>query len=334
MFGARQGSVRPMVKIGYFLSSEEHGPMELVHQAQMAADAGIEAVWISDHFHPWLDEQGQSSFVWSVIGGIATTTELMVTTAVTCPTIRTHPAIVAQAAATSALMLNGRFELGVGTGENLNEHVLGDRWPTTDERLDMLDEAVEVMRALWTGEEVNHRGRYYVVENARIYSNPESPPPVVVSGFGPKATKRASQFGDGYANTKPDKQLVDLYRDKGGRGEASAGLKICWGPSVEDAKALAHRLWRSAGVPGELTQELRTPVHFDQASQLVEVEKLAEKIPCGPDVAPIVAAAAEYIEAGFDRLYIGQIGPDQADFFRFFSAELLPALRELGASTH
>ena len=320
-----------MVEIGYFLSSEEHGPGELLRQARLAADAGIESVWISDHFHPWLDEQGESPFVWSVIGAIAATTSLRVTTAVTCPTIRIHPAIVAQAAATSALLLDGRFELGVGTGENLNEHILGDRWPATDERLAMLEEAVEVMRALWTGEQVSHRGEHYVVENARIYSRPDTPPPIVMSAFGPKATRLAARIGDGVASTKPDKDLLELYRSTGGSGEASAGIKLCWAQHSDDAARLAHRLWRTTGVPGELSQELRTPAHFDQAAQLVDVDMVADKIPCGPDVEPIVEAVQKYVDAGFDRVYLNQIGPDQDGFFRFFTRQLLPALRDIGA---
>jgi len=321
------------VEIGYFLSSEEHGPGELLRQARLAVDAGIESVWISDHFHPWLDEQGESPFVWSVIGAIAAVTDLRVTTAVTCPTMRMHPAIVAQAAATSALLLDGRFELGVGTGENLNEHILGDRWPATNERLDMLEEAVEVMRALWTGEQVSHRGEHYVVENARIYSLPETPPPVVVSAFGPKAARLAARIGNGLASTKPDKELLELYRDKGGTGAASAGIKLCWAPNAGDAAQLAHRLWRTTGVPGELSQELRTPAHFDQAAQLVDVDMVADKIPCGPDVEPVVDIVQKYVDAGFDRVYLNQIGPDQDGFFRFFTDELLPALRDIGART-
>ena len=204
--------------IGYFLSSEEHGPLDLVQQAQMAADAGIGSVWISDHFHPWLDEQGQSPFVWSVIGAVAATTPLAVTTAVTCPTMRIHPAIVAHAAATAAVMLDGRFELGVGTGENLNEHVLGDRWPTTDERLDMLEEAIEVMRLLWTGEEVSHRGRHYTVENARLYTVPAAPPPVVMSAFGPKATDVAARVADGFVSTSP-RRICSSDTDRMGERE-------------------------------------------------------------------------------------------------------------------
>jgi len=320
-----------MIEIGYHLSSEEHGPTELVRQARLAADAGVESVWISDHFHPWLDDQGESPFVWSVIGAIAATTELRVTTAVTCPTIRIHPAIVAQAAATSSLLLDGRFELGVGTGENLNEHILGDRWPAADERLDMLEEAVAVMRALWTGEEISHDGEYYVVENARLYSVPSTPPPVVVSGFGPKSTQRAAKIGDGYASTKPDKEMVDLYRTHGGQGDCAAAVKVCWGRDARAAAELAHRLWRSSGVPGELSQELRTPAHFDQAAELVTVDAVANKMACGPDPRPIVDVVRKYVEAGYDRVYLNQIGPDQDGFFRFFADELVPALREIGA---
>src|SRR5919199_6585159 len=178
-----------MVKFGYFLSSEEFGPRDLVEQAQMAQRAGFEALWISDHFHPWTDEQGNSPFMWSVIGGLSQATSLPVTTAVTCPTMRIHPAIIAQAAATSKAMLNGRFSLGIGTGEALNEHIFGDPWPSTDTRLEMLEEAIEVIRLLWEGGTKDHEGRHYYVENARLYTLPAEPPPILVSGFGPKATR-------------------------------------------------------------------------------------------------------------------------------------------------
>jgi G6PDH family F420-dependent oxidoreductase len=321
-----------MVEIGYFLSSEEHGPAALLQQAQLAADAGISSVWISDHFHPWLDDQGESPFVWSVIGAIASTTPLRVTTAVTCPTMRIHPAVIAQAAATSSLLLAGRFELGVGSGENLNEHILGDRWPPTDVRLAMLEEAVEVMRALWTGDEVSHQGAHYTVENARIYSAPDAPLPVLVSGFGPKATEVAARIGDGYVSTSPDKELVDLYRAKGGTGPACAGVKVCWGPDRDECARVAHKLWRTSGVPGELSQELRSPAHFDQAANLVTVESIAEKMPCGPHVGPIVELVQKYVDAGFDRVFINQIGPRQQEFFEFFRRELAGALDQLDKS--
>jgi len=322
-----------MTEIGYFLSSEEHGPRDLLVQAQMASDVGIGSVWISDHFHPWLDEQGHSPFVWSVIGGIAATTPLRVCTAVTCPTMRIHPAVLAQAAATSAAMLEGRFEFGVGSGENLNEHIFGDHWPAIDVRLDMLDEAITVMRLLWTGEEVTHRGEHYTVENARIYTRPDQPPPVFMSGFGPRATRRAAAIADGYINTKPDKDLVDEYRSAGGKGPAVAGVKICWGPDRDECARIAHSLWRSSGVPGELSQQLPTPAFFDQASQLVTVESVAEAMPCGPDVAPIVEAVQKYVDAGFDRVYLSQIGSNQTEFFRFFDHELGAALADIGVTT-
>src|ERR671935_1877103 len=175
------------MKIGFFLSSEEHGPAELVRQARLAEEAGFDRLWISDHYHPWNDQQGHSPFVWSVVGALSEATRLPVTTAVTCPTVRTHPAIVAQAAATSAVLLDGRFALGVGSGEALNEHVLGDAWPDADTRLEMLEEAVEVIRTLWRGGQQDHRGRHYTVQNARIYDLPDTPPSIYVSGFGPKA---------------------------------------------------------------------------------------------------------------------------------------------------
>jgi G6PDH family F420-dependent oxidoreductase len=321
-----------MTEIGYFLSCEEHGPSDLVRQAQMASDVGIGSVWISDHFHPWLDEQGQSPFVWSVIGAIAATTPLAVMTAVTCPTMRLHPAIVAQAAATSSLLLEGRFELGVGTGENLNEHVLGQRWPPTAVRLEMLAEAATVIRQLWSGAEVTHRGTHFTVENARLYSLPETPPKIMMSAFGPEAARVAAEVADGFVSTRPDGDLLDLYRRAGGDGTASAGVKVCWGPDRDECARLARRLWRSSGVPGELSQELRTPALFAQASSLVTVESMAEKTPCGPAVEPIVEAVRSYIDAGFDRVYLNQIGPHQADFFRFYDQELAGALAELGVA--
>ena len=181
---ATRGGKAPMMRIGYFLSCEELDPATLVEQARLAEEAGFEALWISDHFHPWNDEQGQSPFVWGVIGAISQVCSLPVTTAVTCPTVRIHPAVVAQAAATAPSSSKGRFTLGVGTGEALNEHVLGDRWPTEDVRLEMLEEAVDVMRELWAGDFVYHHGRHYTVENARIYTRPDEPLPVYVSAFG------------------------------------------------------------------------------------------------------------------------------------------------------
>jgi G6PDH family F420-dependent oxidoreductase len=315
-----------MAHIGYFLSSEEHGPNALLEQAQLAEAHGIDSVWISDHFHPWLDEQGDSPFVWGVIGAIAATTSLQVTTAVTCPTIRIHPAIVAQAAATAAQQLDGRFRLGVGSGENLNEHVLGDRWPSTDERLAMLEEAVEVMRKLWTGEQISHDGPHYVVDRARLYTKPPESIAVPVSGFGKKATELAARIGDGYVNTSPSEELVQHYRQEGGTGPSMGAVKVSWGDDERKAGELAHRLWRSSGVPGELSQELAMPAHFEQASELVTVEATMEKVACGPDPERHAAAVRPYLEAGFDEVYVSQMGEVTEGFFRFLRDEVEPRL--------
>ncbi len=258
------------MRIGYFLSTEEYTPSELIDQARQAEQAGFEALWISDHFHPWNDEQGQSPFVWSVIGAISRVCSLPVTTAVTCPTVRIHPAVIAQAAATSNVLLDGRFVLGVGSGEALNEHVTGARWPSIDVRGEMLEEAIEVLRELWTGEFVTHHGRYYTVEHARIYTRAQQPPPIYVSGFGRKSATLAGRIGDGYITTMPDREMLQAFRDAGGAGKpAQAGYKVCWGTDDDACIKAAHRLWGHSGVPGELAQILPSPRHFEQMSQLV-----------------------------------------------------------------
>jgi G6PDH family F420-dependent oxidoreductase len=316
------------MKIGYFLSSEEWGPRELVEQAAKAQDAGFEGLWISDHYHPWNDEQGHSPFVWSVIGGIALAAPGMsLTTAVTCPTIRIHPAIVAQAAATSAILLNGRFRLGVGSGEALNENILGDRWPGADERLEMLEEAVEVIRTLWQGGARYHRGRHYRVEHCRVYDLPEQTPEIVVSGFGPKAVDLAARIGDGYCTVGPDADSVKRFRDSAQRGTlVQGGLKVCWDSDEAQARKTVHRLWPNEALPGELAQILPTPEHFEQASGLVNEEMVAEEVPYGPDADRHIEAITEYERAGFDELYVNQIGPRQDEFFDFYRRDVLPRL--------
>src|SRR3954467_5461607 len=310
------------MKIGCFLSSEECGPLELVARAKRAEAAGFHALWISDHYHPWNDEQGHSPFVWSVIGAIAATTGLGVTTGVTCPTMRLHPAVVAHAAATSGVMLEGRFNLGVGTGEALNEHILGEHWPEADVRLEMLEEAVEAMRALWEGGPRSPRGRHYTVENARLYDLPERPPPVLVSGFGPKAIRLAAKIGDGFCTTEPDADAIDLYRSEGGRGPVHAGTKVCFMADEDEARATAHRLWPNEALPGELAQVLPTPSRFEQACELVTPDQLVT--PVGPDIEAHVESLRQYEQAGVDELFVQQIGPEQDAFFTTWAKEVLP----------
>jgi G6PDH family F420-dependent oxidoreductase len=277
---------------------------------------------ISDHFHPWLDSQGESPFVWSVIGAIGAATSLEVTTAVTCPTVRVHPAVLAQAAATSQLLVKGGFAFGVGSGEALNEHILGHRWPPVATRLEMLEEAVGIMRELWKGNLVTHHGRYYTVENARIYSLPETPPPIVVSAFGPEAVDVAARIGDGFVSTSPDKELLGRYREHGGKGESIAVLKVCWDRDESQARKRVHQLWPTEGVEGQLSQELPLPSHFEAASAHVTEDDVAEKVPCGPDPERHAEVIRRYLDAGFDKVYVNQIGPEQEGFFQFYEHEL------------
>lgn len=317
-----------MTRIGYFLSCEEYEPRALIEQAHMAEQAGFEALWIANHFHPWNAEQGQSPFVWSVIGGRAEATSLPVTTGVTCPTVRIHPAIIAHAAATCAVMLEGRFALGVGSGENLNEHVLGDRWPPADVRLEMLEEAIQVMRLLWKGGVRDHHGEHYTVENAHLYTLPEEPPPILVSGFGPKATELAGKIGDGYCGGAPNAQLVSHFRESGG-GEkpAHVGTKVCWREDEAAARKTAHRLWANEVLPGELAQELPTPRHFEQASSVVTEEMVGQAFTCGNDPERHVNQIQQYYDAGYDEVYVQQIGGDHEGFFHFYEREIVPQFR-------
>ena len=317
------------MKIGYFLSSEEWGPGEQLEQARMAEAAGFEALWISDHYHPWNDAQGNSPFVWSVIGGLSqVTSRAKVVTAVTCPTMRIHPAVMAQAAATSAVMLPGRFEFGVGSGEALNEHIFGDAWPSADVRLEMLEEAIEVIRLLWEGGTKDHEGRHYVVENARIYTLPDEPPPILVSGFGPKATRLAARAGDGYMNVSPNAELLELFRYSGGGDKPAHGAyKVCYGQDEAECRKMAHRLWPNDALPGELGMILPTPAHFEQAAELVTEEMIAEVIPCGPDPEPHRETLRQYAEAGYDEVYVQQVGPNQKEFFNLYEKEILPEFR-------
>lgn len=315
-----------MAEIGFFLSSEEHGPSELVGQARLAEASGFASVLISDHYHPWIDRQGESPFVWSVIGAIAAATRLRVTTGVTCPTMRVHPAVIAQAAATAALLCEGRFALGLGSGEALNEHILGDHWPPAPVRLEMLAEAIEVLRALWTGENLSHRGRHFTVENARIYSRPSEPPPIYVSGFGPRATELAARAGDGFVNVVPEGDALERYRKAGGKGPAIANVKVCYDPDEAAARKLASALWPTSALPGQLNQELAVPAHFEQAVQLVTEDQVAASITCGPDPERHATAIRDYLEAGYDEVYVGQVGKNQTGFCQFFASEVRPRL--------
>jgi coenzyme F420-dependent glucose-6-phosphate dehydrogenase len=312
-----------MTEFGYALSSEEHAPNDLVRYAQRAEAAGFTFAAISDHYHPWVDQQGHAPFVWSVLGAIShATTSLKLGTGVTCPTVRIHPAIIAQAAATVTAMMPGRFFLGVGSGENLNEHILGDHWPPAPARQEMLVEAIAVIRQLWEGGYQSFDGTYYTVENARIYTLPEEPPGIVMAASGPRAATLAGEVADGLWTVAPQEELIEKFTDAGGSGPKYGQVTVCWAADEESAKKTAYEWWPNAGIGGELSQELPLPRHFEQAAQLVTPDDLAEKLPLGPDPDRHAEAIKAFVAAGYDHVYIHQIGPDQEGFFDFFEREL------------
>lgn len=318
-----------MIRYGYALSSEEHAPGDLVRNAAAAEEAGFTFALISDHFHPWIERHPHSPFVWGVLGAIAQATEhLEVGTGVTCPTFRTHPAIIAQAAATAACLMPGRFFLGVGTGENLNEHILGQRWPEWDIRAEMLEEAVGIIRKLWTGDTVSHHGEHYTVENARLFTLPEDLPPIHVAASGERMARLAGRIGDGFVGTGPERDLIQAYRSAGGDGPKFGQVGLVWAGSERVARRIAHEWWPTAALKGEVTQELPNPAQFtDLVSGLTE-DQVAGSFSCGPDAAVHVERIRAYVDAGYDHVYLHQIGPDQAGFLRFAREELLPALNE------
>lgn len=315
-----------MIEIGYALSSEEHQPRDLVQAARQAEEAGFTFALISDHYHPWVEQQGHSPFVWSVIGGIAYATQrLRLGTGVTCPIMRIHPAILAQAAATSAAMLPGRFFFGIGTGENLNEHISGQRWPPYDIRAAMFEEAIEIIRLLWQGGNQSYWGTYYTVEDAKIYTLPEQLPPLMIAASGTSSAALAGRRGDGLISTAPDQEVVQTFKGAGGGNKPCYGqLTVCWAEDEADARRTAYEIWPTAGMTGELTQELRTPAHFAQAAKMVTEDDVAEKVICGPDPERHLAALNKFVAAGFDHVYVHQIGPDQAGFINFYRREILP----------
>jgi G6PDH family F420-dependent oxidoreductase len=315
-------------KLGLHLSAEEHPPDVLVATAVKAEEAGFEFVTVSDHFHPWTSRQGESPMVWAVLGAIAQATERVgVGTAVTCPTIRTHPAIVAHAAATVAAMMPGRFFLGLGTGERLNECIHGDRWPSAPVRREMLEEAVEVIRALWTGEVVRaHHGRHYVVEHARLFTLPDEPPPIVVSGFGPQAVELAGRIGDGFMNVAPDAASVEGFRAAGGAGKPCYGkLDTCVAADDAKARRIALETWPTSALEGEIGQELATPEHYEQAVAGVTEELVADAILCSNDPQQHIDAITAYADAGFDHVVVQQCGDDRDRLIALYAGEVLPA---------
>jgi G6PDH family F420-dependent oxidoreductase len=317
------------MRIGYHISSEEIPPAGMGALAHRAERAGFDFLTISDHYHPWTHRQGESAFVWCALGVIAASTDrIEVGTAVTCPTVRIHPAVIAQAAATAELLMPGRFFLGVGTGEALNEHILGDRWPSSGVRREMLAEAVAVMRMLWRGGSQSHFGRHYTVEQATIFSLPDRPPPIVVSGFGPRSTQLAAEIGDGYFNTSPDADAVSLYRSTGGgRNPCYGKLDVSVADTEAHARRIAHETWPTSGLAGELPQVLPLPAHFEAATASVSEDQVAAKILCDQAPDAHLERLAEYERAGYGSVTVQQVGLDQEPFFDLYESQVLPGVR-------
>lgn len=323
-------ALRRMTTYGYKLMSEEHGPNDLVRQAMQAEQAGFDFVAISDHFHPWSERQAHSPAAWTVLGAIAARTErVKLVTAVTCPTHRYHPATVAQSAATLALISNDRFTLGLGAGENLNEHVVGHGWPPPQERQDMLFEAVEIIGKLFTGEELTHEGEFFTIDRAKLWDVPRTPPAIAVAAGGPRAARLAGEHGVGLFATDAEKNLVQSWSKAGGKGARYAEVGLCWAADEASAAKTARERAAFSLLGWNVLAELPTPQGFDDAVKQTRDEDMAKNMPCGPDPERVIAAVRPYLEAGFDHIVLHQAGPDQEGFMRFWSKELKLRLAKL-----
>lgn len=320
-----------MAKFGYKLMTETTGPKELVRNARRAEEAGFDFVSISDHYHPWLESHGHSPFAWSVLGAVAEVTQKIgITTGLTCPILRYHPAIIAQAAATIGVMSEGRFTLALGAGERLNEHVVGQGWPGVDHRHDMLREAIEIMRTLWSGELISHSGTYFDVESARVYDLPEKEIPIVVGVSGEKSGTMAAEMGTGLMAVEPKRELVQAWESAGGKGARYGELALGYASSKEEGLKLAHKYSRFGALGWNVLVELPGVAAFEEATRYIKPDDLRESVPHGPDVDTYVEAVKKFTDAGFDHVVLLSVGPDQESFIRFFQEKLGPRLRSLG----
>ncbi len=317
-----------MVKLGYKLMSEEHGPAALVRNARRAEEAGFDFAAISDHYFPWLAEQGHAPFAWSVLGAIAQATRRMaLMTAVTCPIMRYHPAIIAHATATMGLLSDDRFTLGLGSGERLNEHVVGEGWPGIAERHERLEEAVDIIQGLLAGEMTAFHGKYFRLDHARLFDRPERKPDVIMAAGGPDAAKLAAKKTDGLIVTEPRKELLQAYAALGGRGPHYAEVAMCIAASEEEGRKTAHRYfrWSLSGWP--VLAELPHDEAFAAASEHISIDAVGKAVSCGPSVDRHLEAIEKYIAVGCDHIILNQIGPNQESFFQLCEKKIMPALR-------
>jgi G6PDH family F420-dependent oxidoreductase len=318
------------MRIGYTLMTEQSAPRDLVRYASRAEQSGFDFAVMSDHYFPWLDEQGHSGYAWAMLGAVAQATErLDLMTYVTCPILRYHPAVVAQKAATVQILSEGRFTLGLGAGENLNEHVVGQGWPPVNVRHEMLVEAIEIIDGLFEGGYYNHAGSHYRVDSAKLWDLPDTRVPVAVAVSGQQSVERFAPLADHLVAVEPDADLVAGWRDAGPRGDRAIGqLPVCWAPSRDEAVETAHRQFRWFAGGWKVNAELPGPAGFAGATQFVRPEDVADNIPCGPDLEPVLEAADEFRTAGFTDLAFVQVGDErQEEFVGWAEKELLPALR-------
>lgn len=322
------------MKIGYKLIAEAYSPQEMVRQAVRAEEVGFDFVEISDHFHPWFDSQNHSGFAWSMLAAAAARTErIELATGVTCPFIRYHPAVIAQAAATTALLSEGRFTLGVGSGEQLSEHVVGCGWPAVGVRHEMFRESLEIIRLLWSGGYHSYEGKHLTLEDARVFDLPETSPRIAVAIGGPSSARIAAELGDGIFATDPDPELTNAYAEAGGTGPKYGEVPLSWAPDESDAISSAHEKFRFGLMDWKVLAELPNPVNFEAATSFVTEEDVAGTFGCGPDAEQHLAVAQQFVDAGFDHLALINAGPDPDGFFDFFTSELAGPIRELTPQT-
>jgi G6PDH family F420-dependent oxidoreductase len=318
------------MRFGYKLAAEGFGPKDLIEQAVRAEQAGFDFVEISDHYHPWLDVQGHSAFAWTVLGAIAARTDRIgLATGVTCPTVRYHPAIIAQAAATLAIVSDNRFTLGLGTGERLNEHVVGRGFPSVRGRQEMLREALEIIHLLWQGGYQSYEGKHLQLEDARVFDLPDRLPLIAVAAGGKNAARMAAELGSGLFTTEPRADLVEAFRGAGGSGPRYAEVPMAWATTVEAGVQEAFRTSRWAVTGWKIMSELPNPVNFDAVSQTVTEDDIREHFAVGPDAEPYVQAVKTYVDAGYDHIVLQNTGPDPDGFIDFFAADLKDKLGAL-----
>ncbi|MEY9929754.1 G6PDH family F420-dependent oxidoreductase [Catenulispora sp. GP43] len=321
-----------MIKVGYTMMTEQAGPRQLVEDVVRAEGVGFDFSVASDHYFPWLDEQGHAPYVWSVLGAAAqATSTIPLMTYVTCPTFRYHPVVVAQKAATMQLLSEGRFRLGLGSGENLNEHVVGRGWPAVSVRQEMLTEAVQIIRRLFDGGYVTHHGEHFQVEAAKLWDRPDTPPPIGLAVSGRDSCELAGRLADVMIAVEPKSKLVSMFEAEGGRGKPKVGqIPVCYDTDRERAVSRALEQFRWFGGGWKVNSEIPGTAGFDAASQFVRPEDVAASIPCGYSVDDFVEAVRPYAEAGFTEVALVQVGGDaQQPFLDWAEKALLPALREL-----